>query len=255
MWYLEIMLGLLEKLPNEKRTDGELFLKELFLCIKKVDENPEIEFYLGLIDKSFLKFGHKKPHSVTLTEFSRYLLGLSVLYIKSSNEFDVWNSDFVTVLEKIRQFLDIDKEIKRKFLIKLLNHFERNTLASLDHKVDINFKRLNYLFKNHCTLKAAELFIDACMMLDENTVTNSSHGFNMLIQNTMERIILNNFLTIADTNDTSGNSENDPLQKGTSDNHRLNDASKYDRLSLFKSTTDSCVESSKEDSSFSAGTL
>ncbi|HHT0592434.1 TPA: hypothetical protein ACTXXA_000295 [Legionella anisa] len=107
MWYLKVMRELLKVLPEINKNDGKTFLNELFLSVARVVKNPELEFFLGLVEKSFLKFENKEPGSVSLTEFPRHILGLSLLYIKYSNEPDVWNVDFIYTLGKIEQFLDV----------------------------------------------------------------------------------------------------------------------------------------------------
>ncbi|MFO2970489.1 hypothetical protein SCO12_03340 [Legionella pneumophila serogroup 10] len=109
MWYQNIMRNLLEKLPEASRKDGGFFLDKLFLAVKKVDNKPEMEFFLGLIEKSFLKFENEKSGSVTLVKFSRYILGLTLLYLKSSNDLAIWNSDFIPSLTGIKTCLEAEK--------------------------------------------------------------------------------------------------------------------------------------------------
>ncbi|KTC93204.1 hypothetical protein [Legionella cincinnatiensis] len=229
MWYLEIMHNLLDKLPIKKRKDGELFLNELFLCINKVEAKPEMEFFLGLIDKAFSKFGDKEPNSVTLTEFSRHLFGLTLLYIKSSNDLGIWSSDFIPTLDKIAKFLDIGGE--KKSWIKFLNQLERDTFASLNHKVDINFDQLRIILKKYSTLKTAQAFIDACNKLNH---MDTSPGFKMLVQD------VNKILTSAEVKDTH---TIDSLLNFS----LLTNKSKSHRLDIFKSITDSYVPSPNDD--------
>lgn len=231
MWYLEIMSQLLEKLPQEKRKDGETFLKELFLCIGKVDAHPEMEFFLGLIDKAFSKFGDKEPHSVTLTEFSRHLFGLTLLYIKSSNDDSIWNSDFIPSLDGVVKFLSIDR--KEKSMIKFLNQLEMDTFASLNYKVNINFDQLRIILKNYSTLKTTQGFIEACNKLNH---IDASHGFKKLVRDAKK------IVARAEIKDI--NSVDSLLQFSL-----LTNKSQSHRLSIFKSITDPHISFPSENTS------
>ncbi|HHF7368179.1 TPA: hypothetical protein ACPSKY_003330 [Legionella bozemanae] len=153
MWHLKIMRALLQTLPAINRKDGEFFLNELFLSVAQVVNAPEIEFFLGLIEKSFLKFENKEPGSVPLTEFSRHILGLTLLYIKSSSERAVWNVDFIPKLGKIEQFLGMGQE---GLTIKFLNRIETEAFASLDHNVDINFTHFRSILNKCATSELIE---------------------------------------------------------------------------------------------------
>ncbi len=231
MWYLEIMNQLLEKLPQEKREDGENFLKELFLCIGKIEAHPEMEFFLGLIDKAFSKFGDKEPNSVTLTEFSRYLFGLTLLYLKSSNDQPIWNSDFIPSLDRVVKFLAIDR--KEKSMIKFLNQLEMDTFASLNYKVNVNFNQLRAILKNYSTLKTTQGFIDASNKLNHIDV---SHGFEMLVRDAKK------IVATAEIKDI--NSVDSLLQFSL-----LHNKSESRRLSIFKSITNSNISPPSENTS------
>ncbi|WP_225316568.1 hypothetical protein [Legionella longbeachae] len=231
MWYLEIMRQLLEKLPQKKRKGGENFLKALFLCIGKVDAKPEMEFFLGLIDKAFSKFGDKAPNSVRLTEFSRYLFGLTLLYIKSSNDFAIWNSDFIPALDRIASFLVIDRD--KKTIIKFLNQLEMDIFAGLNYKIDINFDQLRIILQKYSTLKTARSFIDACNNLNK---TDASPGFKNLVRDAKK--------IVASAEVKDKNSVDFLLQFSL-----LTNKSKSHRLSIFQATTDSHVSSSTENTS------
>lgn len=102
---------------------------------------------------SFLKFENKEPGSVPLTEFSRHILGLTLLYIKSSSERAVWNVDFIPKLGKIEQFLGMGQE---GLTIKFLNRIETEAFASLDHNVDINFTHFRSILNKCATSELIE---------------------------------------------------------------------------------------------------
>ncbi|HHF0525225.1 TPA: hypothetical protein ACTUT5_001005 [Legionella anisa] len=189
------MRELLKVLPEINRNEGETFLKELFSSVARVVNNPEIEFFLGLVEKSFLKFENKKPGSVSLTEFSRHILGLTLLYIKSSNERAIWNVDFIPTLGKIEQFLDVGQG---ELMIKFLNRIEIETLVSLNHSLNIDFDHLRSIL-NKCatseliengllgiengTASIAQFFIDN--YASELNKNDSSAGFKLLVQDAM----------------------------------------------------------------------
>ncbi len=196
MWYLKVMRELLQTLPAINRKDGEIFLNELFLSVTQVVNNPEIEFFLGLIEKSFLRFENKEPGSVPLTEFSRHILGLTLLYIKSSNERAVWNVDFIPKLGKIEPFLGIGRG---GLTIKFLNQIEIETFASLNHHVNINFDHLRSILNKCATseliengilgLKGDSASIIAQFFIDnyasELNKDDCGEGFKLLVQNAM----------------------------------------------------------------------
>ncbi|CAM2844564.1 DNA repair protein [Legionella steigerwaltii] len=163
MWYLKIMRELLSVLPEASRKDGRIFLNKLFFSVEEITEQQtEIEFFLGLIEKSFLKFERKEPGSVSLTEFCKHILGLTLLYVKSSDDLAIWNSDFVPALKKgkIKHFLILDKKERAKISsIRLLNKIEMDTFASLEHTVNINFEHLRIILNKYHTTETAQFFI------------------------------------------------------------------------------------------------
>ncbi|KTD05260.1 hypothetical protein [Fluoribacter gormanii] len=185
MWHLRVMRELLKTLPKKNRKGGEVFLNELFLSVKAVGENPEIEFFLGLIEKSFLKFENQKPCSVSLTEFSRHIFGLTLLYIKSSDELAIWNSDFIPKIRKIERFLAFEKG---QSMVQFLNQLEINVFASLEYKMNINFAHLRSILSKCTALELSEngtseiarFFTDTyAKELDEE---NCCDAFKLIIQ-------------------------------------------------------------------------
>ncbi|HFF3630010.1 TPA: DNA repair protein [Legionella pneumophila] len=244
MWYQNIMRNLLEKLPEANRKDGENFLSKLFLAIRKVDNKLEMEFFLGLIEKSFLKFENEKPGSVTLAKFSRHILGLSLLYVKSGNDAAIWNSDFIPYLTEIKKFLDTDKE--GKLLNKFLNQLEVETFVSLNHQLDIDFKHLISILKGNCTLETIQSFTEACKGLDNDC----SKGFSQMMKEIEAQMINLQFAVDFDSeaslNITDENLENTPLQKNVHVNSMPKSVSILHRFGIFKLFTLSGVELSDQ---------
>ncbi|PWY57602.1 hypothetical protein DGG96_00440 [Legionella qingyii] len=191
MWYLRVMRELLKTLPERDQTDGKDFLIELFRSVKKLWGLPEIEFFLGLIEKSFLKFENQEPGSVSLTEFSRHILGLTLLYIKSSDELAIWNSDFIPKMNKMERFLAIKK---RTSMIKFLNQLEMNAFASLEHKLNINFTHLRSIISKCTALEQSEngsstiAQFFAYAYANELDRENCCDAFKLIIQDAMTHI-------------------------------------------------------------------
>ncbi|HHL3492915.1 TPA: DNA repair protein [Legionella pneumophila] len=237
MWYLNIMRNLLEKLPEASRKDGEFFLDKLFLAVKRIDNNPEMEFFLGLIEKSFLKFENEKPGSVTLVKFSRHILGLTLLYIKSGNDSAIWNSDFIPVLGEIKKFLDTEKEGKPFY--KFLNQLEAEVFASLNHQLSIDFNHFSSILKRNSDLKIIQSFTKACKGLDND----GSEEFNQVMKDAEAYLINLQFAIDFDSGfsreDTDENLGNTTLQKSSHVNSMSMSVSNLHRLGIFKALANS----------------
>ncbi|KTD68403.1 DNA repair protein [Legionella steelei] len=184
MWYVEIMSKLLQVLPTENREDGKIFLNNLFFHAGMVTgPQTEIEFVLGLIEKSFLKFEENAPGSVALSEFCKHIFGLMLLYSKSSTDNAIWNEDFIPALEQgqMTRFLIEDaKERAKTPLLRLLRDIEMDAIASLNHKVDINFAHLRLIFNKYGTEKTAQFFFKIYATELDNEDCNE--GFKQLVQ-------------------------------------------------------------------------
>ncbi|HAT9433049.1 TPA: DNA repair protein [Legionella pneumophila] len=232
MWYQNIMRNLLEKLPEASRKDGEIFLSKLFLAVKKVDNKPEMEFFLGLIEKSFLKFENEEPGSVTLVKFSRYILGLTLLYLKSSNDLAIWNSDFIPSLTEIKKCLEAEKAGKPFY--KFINQLEVETFASLNHQLAIDFNHFSAILKRNSDLKTIQSFTEACKGLDNDV----SQGFCQVMQDAEAHMINLQFAVDFDSGfgheSTDENQGNTKLQKPSHVNYMSMSANNLHRLGIFK---------------------
>ncbi|AMP88409.1 hypothetical protein [Legionella pneumophila] len=233
MWYVNIMRNLLDKLPEASRKDGESFLDKLFLAVKRVDKMPEMEFFLGLIEKSFLKFENEKSGSVTLVKFSRHILGLTLLHIKSSNDRAIWNSDFIPVLEEMKRFLDTEKEVKPFY--KFLNQLEVEVFVSLNHQLAIDFKYFSSILKGNSELQTIQSFTEACKGLGQD----SSEEFSQVMKDAEAHMInlqfANDFNSGFNLEGIDENLENTTLQKSSNANSMSISVNKWHRLSVFKS--------------------
>ncbi|ANH11717.1 TPA: DNA repair protein [Legionella pneumophila] len=232
MWYQNIMRNLLEKLPEASRKDGGFFLDKLFLAVKKVDNKPEMEFFLGLIEKSFLKFENEKSGSVTLAKFSRYILGLTLLYLKSSNDLAIWNSDFIPSLTEIKKCLEAEKAGKPFY--KFINQLEVETFASLNHQLAIDFNHFSAILKRNRDLKAIQSFTEACKGLDNDV----SQGFSQVMNDAEAHMINLQFAVDFDSGfgheSTDENQGNTKLQKPSHANSMSMSANNLHRLGIFK---------------------
>lgn len=194
--------------------------------------------------KNLLKFENEKPGSVTLVKFSRYILGLSLLYAKSGNDLAIWNSDFIPYLTEIKKFLDTDKE--GKLFNKFLNKLEVATFVSLNHQLDIDFKHLISILKANCTLETIESFTEACKGLDNDC----SKGFSQMMKDIEAQMINLQFTVDFDSDSspkiTDENLENTPLQKNVHVNSTPKGVSILHRLGIFKLFALSGVELSDQ---------
>lgn len=89
MWYAEIISPLLTKITTKEKQGAQEFLLLFFeafdgLMFKstRFRGEPHLELILGIVSKLFKKFGEKRPDTISLRTFSRYLLGLTVIYAK-----------------------------------------------------------------------------------------------------------------------------------------------------------------------------
>ncbi|HBD7320703.1 TPA: DNA repair protein [Legionella pneumophila] len=237
MWYQNIMRNLLEKLPEASRKDGGFFLDKLFLAVKKVDNKPEMEFFLGLIEKSFLKFENEKSGSVTLAKFSRYILGLTLLYLKSSNDLAIWNSDFIPSLTEIKKCLEAEKAGKPFY--KFINQLEVETFASLNHQLAIDFNHFSAILKRNRDLKAIQSFTEACKGLDNDV----SQGFSQVMNDAEAHMInlqfANDLNSGFNLEGIDENLSNTTLQKSSHVNSMSMSVNKGHRLSIFKALSTS----------------
>lgn len=194
-----------------------------------------MEFFLGLIEKSFLKFENEKSGSVTLVKFSRYILGLTLLYLKSSNDCAIWNSDFIPNLTEIKKFISVDKD--RKLFNKYLNQLEVETFASLNHQLAIDFNHFSAILKGSSDLKTIQSFTEACKGLDNDV----SQGFCQVMKDAEAHMINLQFAVDFDSGfgheSTDENQGNAKLQKPSHVNSTSMSANNLHRLGIFRSFT------------------
>ncbi|MFW3159717.1 DNA repair protein [Legionella pneumophila] len=237
MWYQNIMRNLLEKLPEASRKDGEFFLDKLFLAVKRVDNKPEMEFFWGLIEKSFLQFENEKSGSVTLVKFSRHILGLTLLYIKSGNDSAIWNSDFIPFLGEIKKFFDVEKEGKPFY--KFLNQLEVDVFVSLNHRLAIDFKHFSSILRGNNDLKTIQSFTEACKGLGNE----SSEGFSQVMKDAEAHMInlqfANDLNSGFNLEGIDENLSNTTLQKSSHVNSMSMSVNKGHRLRIFKALSTS----------------
>ncbi|WP_131783353.1 hypothetical protein [Legionella gresilensis] len=136
-WYIEALEPVLNKIVFEQREEAEQFLKVCLDIFYTLDNNPELEFYLGPIEKLHKKFANYKNDSVSLKEFATYLLPLLIVYTKVTNDSRVWNNDFMDYLNEIIP-LTHEKSFLREVSIKALEQWERSFLKELNYNVQVD---------------------------------------------------------------------------------------------------------------------
>lgn len=92
MWYADIVQLLwLRKIKTNKIKLARVFHQEIFALVEraifqKASSNPAYELHLllalGTVEKLFKKFAWREEGSVSLKEFFRYLIGLTLVYAK-----------------------------------------------------------------------------------------------------------------------------------------------------------------------------
>ena len=86
MWYEELLISLTSKVFHHKRKAARYFIEELFLFLDTLYQPLPIELLLGVNEKMYAKYSLRRNNSVHLAAFTRDLLGLSILYIKITDD-------------------------------------------------------------------------------------------------------------------------------------------------------------------------
>lgn len=102
MWYKLIIDRLIGKIKEKGKAAAQEFLQvfwhQFHNYIFDAGSVSEFNKILAIIDKIYDKFGQRKDKTVSLQEFSSYLVGLSIVYIKMGDEQIVWNSSFRSII-------------------------------------------------------------------------------------------------------------------------------------------------------------
>ncbi|CDZ79204.1 hypothetical protein BN59_03522 [Legionella massiliensis] len=103
MWYAKVVRLLLSKINQNESEQAHDFYKTFFAQIKELlfntEGESESELALGTLEKLFSKFAGRNDNSVSLQEFSRYLLGLTLCYVKFDSDGEIYNKDFSVLLD------------------------------------------------------------------------------------------------------------------------------------------------------------
>lgn len=147
MWYEQILELLLDKIHVNDQKTGQLFLETLLTRFKEnfyqnLDDNHiPLEIPLGIIDKMYCFFSHQAPNSVRLDFFAQVMLGLLIIYSKSSDDEAFWNEDFKSVINDV----DISLAL-RSYPVISLTQVERSVLQRLNYQITIDFAHLITIF-------------------------------------------------------------------------------------------------------------
>lgn len=147
------MIPLLNKIKNEERQQADTALKTFFdtlnvLCIDKDHKKIPEEALLGIIDKMYKKFNSERDESVSLVTFSKYLVSLAIVYMKSNFDESVWISDFVSFNLTIAQ---------KKLRIRAFTKLEENILKEVGFVLNVDLDHVGEILRK---LNSAEIIND-----------------------------------------------------------------------------------------------
>lgn len=137
MWHAKIVRLLLNKINKNESDEAYDFYKTFFARIKEFlfssENDPHFELALGTVEKLFNKFAGRDDHSVSLEDFSRYLLGLTLCYAKIDSDGKVWNKNFSFLLKNktVLSALGLQKTIDNN-----VEDLEQNRREYITHKGD-----------------------------------------------------------------------------------------------------------------------
>ncbi|MGQ3888650.1 hypothetical protein ACQUW5_06405 [Legionella sp. CNM-1927-20] len=101
-WYIDALQPLVDKVPPEEQMKTKQFLYLCFDFFYWQGEtgfghfNPELEFFFGVIEKSYQKAKNYQPGTLSLEEFVAYILTLMTVYAKVSyDSFKLQNQDIL----------------------------------------------------------------------------------------------------------------------------------------------------------------
>lgn len=147
-WYIRALKPIINKLPDRGQTNAYDFLVKcfnIFSALKDLDPDnqqfyrPELEFYLGIIEKTYDKFSLYERGKLSFNEFAQYVLTLTTIYAKASRDgFRLYNTSLIEALNANKALSK--RSILMRFFSTNLNEWEKDLLESVDYNVTINDK-------------------------------------------------------------------------------------------------------------------
>lgn len=129
MWYAKLLSPLTSKVFHNKRKAAQYFIEKLFFFLDTLYQPLPIELLLGINEKMYAKYSLRRNNSVHIAAFTRDLLGLSLLYIKITDDHLIKNSIFIDFINQKRMFDALnfgnDKRFARKTPLARINLVER----------------------------------------------------------------------------------------------------------------------------------
>ncbi|OCH97118.1 hypothetical protein A8135_05675 [Legionella jamestowniensis] len=203
MWYLDLMLPLLAKVKIADRQKAAILLENFLKQLKQefyFEENSiPVAPMIQLIDSSYSAFKDTQDNSLSLIQFANVVFPRALLYVKVSEDLVTWNSDFLSVVNKVKNDLGWDSEIKEltcdfasgqkklnsktylsdedKAIVYLLNKKEIELLQALEYQFNANFFDLEIIFRRCGTAETLEAFRRDSVQLENST----SRDFNDLV--------------------------------------------------------------------------
>ncbi|CEK09649.1 hypothetical protein [Legionella hackeliae] len=188
MWYLKLLAPLLENVKAEDRHKAQEFLVKLFNTLKSEIYSKEHSIPVGVlvsvIERTYAKFENKGPSSLSLTEFSNFFFLRTLVYVKSQDEYAIWNSDLVYITLQLKHYLGWTKEIsdlttefqtgkktiktktlfsnETKAVLYLLNKLERELLQEPDFNLNDNFFHMEIIFRKYADKEVLKAFTNEC---------------------------------------------------------------------------------------------
>lgn len=158
MWYLQLLYPLLDKMPEKERDSTKKFLDALFPLIKtnfysnKTDRQLPLGFLVGVIVQA-----HRRSEQLTqedsAQDFSKFIMVLSIIYLKYADELAVFVSDFDSIIDTLSK-----KKLLPKLTLSELKKLEIETLISLDYNLEIDFYSWQRIFHRYISNKIQNSF-------------------------------------------------------------------------------------------------
>lgn len=139
MWYKQVLKPLIARVHRQDQEKAEQFLNQIFQQTRYFTLGEPIlaGFLLNLICSLYKYYENLENYSVKLCDFTRDLLGFSLIYIKNFNDEALSSKDFQLNAHML-ECLNYPVENTR-ILMQELYALEINTLIKLDYSMRTDF--------------------------------------------------------------------------------------------------------------------
>ncbi|STY29193.1 Uncharacterised protein [Legionella wadsworthii] len=178
MWHIDILQYLARKICNSNQNKAAQFIAR-FIHLAEQEMEFEVLAILGFVKDLYLYSKKNQNRDVPLSEFARRCIGLFILHAKYSDDYQIYVSDFISLLKdkiifsalgiqkeviELNEYLYANGQLKKispslfsinfkkltsatpnKVLLRILLRIEREVFFSLQHKVSLTANDLNQI--------------------------------------------------------------------------------------------------------------